>query len=39
MVADIQATTDFDHFQIMIAKKQRRGLARKAYAKERKANA
>ncbi|EKD00261.1 ribosomal protein [Trichosporon asahii var. asahii CBS 8904] len=39
MVADSQATTDFDRFQIMIAKKQRRGLARKAYAKERKANA
>lgn len=39
MVADIQATTDFDRFQIMIAKKQRRDLARKAYAKERKANA
>lgn len=37
--ADNQATTDFDRFQIMIAKKQRRDLARKAFAKERKANA
>lgn len=35
----IQSTNDFDRFKIMVAKKQRRDLARKAFAKERKASA
>jgi large subunit ribosomal protein L14e len=34
-----QDSTDFDRFQVMVAKKQRRDLVRKAHFKERKAAA
>jgi hypothetical protein len=35
----IQEASDFDRFQIMLAKKSRRDLVRKAYVKEKKASA
>jgi large subunit ribosomal protein L14e len=35
----MQEATDFDRFQIMLAKKQRRDAVRKAHFKERKASA
>jgi large subunit ribosomal protein L14e len=34
-----QEASDFDRFQIMLAKKSRRDLVRKAYVKEKKASA
>lgn len=37
--ANMQEATDFDRFQIMLAKKQRRDAVRKAHFKERKASA